>query len=127
MGRGFDSRRLHQASFAASGELRPGKPGCLPAAWGERSRATSRAGAATCPRTAFATSYILVGEADDGPHCTGLTRDLESELQAHNARHVPHRAKSCPWRLETAIGFRSRPKAAVFEHYFKSHSGRAFT
>jgi putative endonuclease len=70
--------------------------------------------------------YILVSESDPSRHYTGLTQDLESRLQAHNAGKVPHTAKYTPWKIETAIAFRSREKAAEFENYLKTHSGRAF-
>jgi predicted GIY-YIG superfamily endonuclease len=70
--------------------------------------------------------YILVSESDESRHYTGLTEDLETRLKAHNAGQVPHTAKYRPWRIETAIAFRSREKAAAFEKYLKSHSGRAF-
>jgi putative endonuclease len=70
--------------------------------------------------------YILVSETDESRHYTGLTQDLETHLQAHNAGQVPHTTKYRPWRIETAISFRSREKAAAFERYLKSHSGRAF-
>jgi putative endonuclease len=70
--------------------------------------------------------YILVSEADGAQHYTGLTQDLEARLLAHNAGQVLHTAKYRPWRIETAIAFRSREKAASFERYLKSHSGRAF-
>ncbi|MBN1547490.1 MAG: hypothetical protein JW902_12610 [Syntrophaceae bacterium] len=31
-----------------------------------------------------------------------------------------------PWELDVAIAFTSRERAAEFEKYLKSHSGRAF-
>ena len=70
--------------------------------------------------------YILVSETDESRHYTGLTKNLESRLKAHNKGQVPHTSKYRPWTIETAIGFRSREKAAKFEKYLKSHSGRAF-
>ena len=70
--------------------------------------------------------YILVSEADKLRHYTGLTQDLAARLKSHNQGQVPHTAKYCPWRIETTIAFRSREKAANFEKYLKSHSGRAF-
>jgi len=39
---------------------------------------------------------------------------------------VPHTSKFLPWRIETAIAFRDKTKAAAFEKYLKSQSGRAF-
>ena len=70
--------------------------------------------------------YILISESDNNRHYTEITKYLEARLHAHNAGQVPHTAKYRPWKIETAIAFRSREKAASFEIYLKSHSGRAF-
>jgi predicted GIY-YIG superfamily endonuclease len=70
--------------------------------------------------------YILSSQAEPSRHYTGLTEDLESRLKAHNSGQVPHTAKYRPWEIETAIAFQSRKKAAAFEKYLKTHSGRAF-
>ena len=70
--------------------------------------------------------YILVSEADEDHHYTGITQNLDTRLKAHNAGQVPHTAKHRPWRVETVTAFRSREKATAFERYLKSHSGRAF-
>jgi putative endonuclease len=70
--------------------------------------------------------YILSSQAEPSRHYTGLTEDLESRLRAHNAGQVPHTAKYRPWKIETAIAFQCREKAAAFEKYLKTHSGRAF-
>jgi len=56
-----------------------------------------------------------------------LTDDLAARLAKHNAGGVPHTAKHKPWRIKTAIAFRDRSKAAGFEKYLKSPSGRAFS
>jgi putative endonuclease len=70
--------------------------------------------------------YILVSESDPTRHCTELTGDLAARIASHNGGQVPHTAGHRPWRVEIAVAFRSRPKAAAFEKYLKSHSGRAF-
>jgi predicted GIY-YIG superfamily endonuclease len=70
--------------------------------------------------------YILVSETDETRHYTGTTENLESRLKAHNNGQVPHTSKYRPWRIETAIAFSCPKKAANFEKYLKSHSGRAF-
>jgi predicted GIY-YIG superfamily endonuclease len=70
--------------------------------------------------------YILVSESDNNRHYTGLTQDLATRLQTHNSGQVSHTSEHRPWKIETAIAFRSRKKAAEFEKYLKSHSGRAF-
>ena len=70
--------------------------------------------------------YILVSKSDESRHYTGLTKDLEARLKAHNVGNISHTAKFRPWQIETAVAFRSRKKAVAFERYLKSHSGRAF-
>ena len=70
--------------------------------------------------------YILVSEKDSSIHYTGLTQDLQARIVKHNQGGCPHTAKGRPWRLETAIAFASREKAASFERYLKSGSGREF-
>ena len=70
--------------------------------------------------------YILESESDPELHYTGLTDDLQARLQRHNTRQVAHTSKHVPWRLRVAIAFTDRSKAADFERYLKSHSGRAF-
>ena len=75
----------------------------------------------------FAYVYILESLASSGGFYVGLTDDLAGRLTKHNAGGVPHTAKSRPWRIKTAVAFRDRVKAAAFERYLKSASGRAFT
>jgi len=70
--------------------------------------------------------YVLVSLAHRDRHYTGYTTDLEERLVAHNSGRCPHTSRSAPWRVETAIAFRSQEKAIAFERYLKSHSGRAF-
>ena len=70
--------------------------------------------------------YILTSRSNPGSHYTGLTGNLEKRLAAHNAGKVTSTSATRPWQIETVIAFRSRRKAAAFERYLKSHSGRAF-
>ncbi len=56
----------------------------------------------------------------------GMTENLEERLKVHNSGGVPHTSKFAPWEIETAIAFRSKDRAVVFERYLKTHSGRAF-
>jgi len=70
--------------------------------------------------------YILRSDADPNHRYTGLTEDLDTRLKSHNQGNNPHTSKYRPLKIETAIAFRSREKAAAFEKYPKSHSGRAF-
>jgi predicted GIY-YIG superfamily endonuclease len=71
--------------------------------------------------------YILISTTDNTRHYTGLTNDVDARLKAHNNGQVPPTAKYRPWKIEMVLTFRSREKAAAFEKYLKSHSGRAFT
>ena len=56
----------------------------------------------------------------------GLTEDLKQRLVKHNAGEVPHSSRFRPWRIKTAVAFTERSRAADFERYLKSASGRAF-
>jgi putative endonuclease len=74
----------------------------------------------------FSYVYALLSERDKTRRYTGLTDDLEARLKSHNQGNNPHTSRYRPWQIETAIAFQSREKAAAFEKYLKSHSGRAF-
>jgi putative endonuclease len=70
--------------------------------------------------------YVLVSKADASIHYTGITDHLSARLRDHNRGHCLHTAKHKPWRIETAVAFRSEAKARAFEKYLKSGSGREF-
>ena len=70
--------------------------------------------------------YSLIDAATGTHHYVGSTQDLQSRLAKHNAGEVPHTSKFKPWRIETAVAFDSQEKAAAFEKYLKSGSGREF-
>jgi predicted GIY-YIG superfamily endonuclease len=70
--------------------------------------------------------YLLKSQSDLSRHYTGLTEDLEGRLAKHNRGEVPSTAACRPWSIDVAIAFRERDKAAIFERYLKTHSGRAF-
>lgn len=73
---------------------------------------------------AFHCVYIL--ESSCGGHFyTGLTDDLAARLAKHNAG-VLHTARHRLWVIKTAVAFHRREKAAAFETYLESSSGRAF-
>lgn len=71
----------------------------------------------------FFTVYILRSEVDPAETYVGVTQDLKARLAVHNAGGSPHTAKHRPWKIETAVAFTSRDKAAAFERYLKSGSG----
>lgn len=70
--------------------------------------------------------YILESLADAEHFYVGQTEDVDARLAKHNAGAVSHTSKFRPWRLKNVIGFASEERAALFEKYLKSGSGRAF-
>jgi predicted GIY-YIG superfamily endonuclease len=70
--------------------------------------------------------YILESVANRDHFYVGLTDDLHERLRKDNAGEVAHTSKFKPWAVKTAIAFRDRERAAAFERYLKSGSGRAF-
>ena len=75
---------------------------------------------------AFTYVYILQSESEPERFYTGCTEDLRDRLARHNSCRVPHTAKWKPWRIKTYIAFSDPKRAAEFERYLKSASGRAF-
>ena len=69
---------------------------------------------------------IVVSETNEKVHYSGVTRDINARLIEHNRGKCPHTATHKPWKIETAIAFRSEAKARRFEHYLKTGSGREF-
>lgn len=70
--------------------------------------------------------YILRSIAEPDRYYVGLTRHLELRLGAHNRGETPSTKPFAPWQIEIATAFRDHAKAAAFEQYLKTHSGRAF-
>ncbi len=56
----------------------------------------------------------------------GLTSDVKKRISAHNTGQSPHTSKYAPWKLIAFMGFENDAKAADFEKYLKTGSGRAF-
>ena len=71
--------------------------------------------------------YILASESYPDRFYVGLADDLAARLAKHNSGSVPHTKKFRPWHIKTAVAFRNRKRAAEFEAYLKSPSGRAFS
>ena len=74
----------------------------------------------------FSYVYILRSELETDHFYVGLTDDLRDRLRRHNAGEVPHTSQFRPWCIKTAVAFRDRARAARFERYLKTASGRAF-
>jgi putative endonuclease len=74
----------------------------------------------------FSYIYVLQSESNPAHFSTGCTGDLRERLTRHNSGKVPHTAKWKPWRIKTYVAFSDSKRAAEFERYLKSASGRAF-
>ena len=70
--------------------------------------------------------YLIQSATFSDQHYVGLTSSLATRVAAHNAGESPHTSKYRPWRLLVALEFDSEARAAGFERYLKSGSGRAF-
>jgi len=70
--------------------------------------------------------YLLQSISYPNQRYIGLTSNVDDRLKAHNKGKSPHTAKFKPWKLVTYLAFSSESKAAEFEQYLKSGSGRAF-
>ena len=70
--------------------------------------------------------YLLRSVSEPNQTYIGLTSDLKTRLAKHNEGGSPHTAKHRPWKLVNYIAFQDRSRAAGFESYLKSGSGRAF-
>jgi len=70
--------------------------------------------------------YVLQSINHAEQHYVGLTADLRGRLDDHNAGKSPHTSKYMPWRFLVAIRLEDDTRAAVFERYLKTGSGRAF-
>ncbi len=72
------------------------------------------------------TVYIIRSLNVPGERYIGLTNDLKTRMATHNSGGSPYTSKSRPWKLETAIAFSEKEKAAAFEKYLKTGSGYSF-
>ena len=70
--------------------------------------------------------YLLQSISEPAEWYVGLADDLKHRIEVHNSGGSPHTSKFKPWKLVTYIAFSDEKKAALFERYLKSHSGRAF-
>jgi predicted GIY-YIG superfamily endonuclease len=72
--------------------------------------------------------YVYILQTTVAEHFyVGITDDLRTRLDKHNAGGVPHTSKYRPWRVKTYVAFNDEKQAFKFEKYLKSPSGRAFS
>jgi putative endonuclease len=75
---------------------------------------------------AFHYVYILQSIPYPTHFYTGCTTDLPSRVAKHNEGGNPNTAAFRPWSIKTATAFSDPSRAAAFERYLKSSSGRSF-
>lgn len=70
--------------------------------------------------------YLLQSVADLDRYYVGISTDPARRLDEHNSGQSIHTNKHKPWKIVVSVGFDDPVKAAAFERYLKSGSGRAF-
>jgi predicted GIY-YIG superfamily endonuclease len=70
--------------------------------------------------------YVLRNTDRRPQFYVGLTSEVNARLRDHNMGRCPHTATRRPWQLHVVIEFSDEQRAARFERYLKSGSGRAF-
>ena len=70
--------------------------------------------------------YLLQSITLPDQRYVGLTTDLDSRLAARNAGQSVYTAKFRTWKRITSLFSINDDKAAQFEKYLKSGTGRAF-
>jgi predicted GIY-YIG superfamily endonuclease len=70
--------------------------------------------------------YLLRSNGYPSERYVGMTDDLNRRVLEHNAGGSPHTAKHRPWKAVVVVRFDDDTKAAAFEKYLKSGSGRTF-
>ena len=71
--------------------------------------------------------YILQSLSHPDQYYTGLCKDVEKRIAAHNRGQSTHTSKYRPWKLTSSHWFEDESIALAFEKYLKSGSGRAFS
>ena len=72
------------------------------------------------------TVYILKNGDTPPRYYTGVSSDLQSRLEAHNAGRCVHTAKHRPWVIDVVVTFADEARALRLEKYLKSGSGVEF-
>jgi predicted GIY-YIG superfamily endonuclease len=70
--------------------------------------------------------YVLKNSDHPPRFYTGVTADLGTPLEAHNAGRCSHTAKHRPWTVDVIVKFADETRALKFEKYLKSGSGVEF-
>ena len=69
--------------------------------------------------------YLIRSQMDPEQRYIGLTYNLKKRLQEHNRGECISTSDYRSWTVEVSIYFRDHKKAAAYEQYLKTGSGRA--
>lgn len=69
--------------------------------------------------------YVYILELSNNTYYVGSTSDLKSRFNKHKEGGVPSTKKYRPHKLVWYCCFRDKKKAALFEDYLKTASGKA--
>jgi putative endonuclease len=72
------------------------------------------------------TVYVLKTISTPSRYYTGLTSNITTRLEKHNAGGCVSTAGNRPWKVDVVIEFSDEDRATAFEKYLKTGSGVAF-
>jgi predicted GIY-YIG superfamily endonuclease len=70
--------------------------------------------------------YLIRSTSRSNKTYVGMTKDVQSRLNAHNEGQCPFTSRFRPWKLVTYIAVQSEDQARTLEQYLKTGSGHAF-
>ena len=70
--------------------------------------------------------YVYILELSNKDYYAGSTQNLCSRIEKHKNGEVHHTAKFRPHKLVWYCSFEKKERAAEFEDYLKTGSGKAF-
>jgi putative endonuclease len=70
--------------------------------------------------------YVLRSNRNPRRHYVGLTSDVQTRLDWHNAGQNEHAVRDRSRHVLVSLEFRTAEAAGQFERYLKTGSGRAF-
>lgn len=70
--------------------------------------------------------YVYLIKLSNDDFYAGSTKDIKARIEKHKNGEVPHTSKFRPHKLFWYASFVDKNKAARFEKYLKSSSGKAF-
>ena len=70
--------------------------------------------------------YLIRSKSHPKQSYIGITSELKKRLIVHNSGGSVHTSKFKPWEIVAYFAFSDSERAAAFERYLKTGSGRAF-